>query len=129
MSGERSEDPEGGTEPARPYRTPFRRAPNNPWWIAPFLGRVPDIPPAKIQMLGVIALAILFENYDQAMLTAAAVQLAESFGLAHSRLAALLLLSMGCAPAHDTADPDLRPNIIFIVTDDQRIDMLGTVNP
>ncbi|MFB3131079.1 MAG: sulfatase [Rhodothermales bacterium] len=46
-----------------------------------------------------------------------------------SGLAALLLLPMGCAPAHDTADPDLRPNIIFIVTDDQRFDMLGTVNP
>ncbi len=46
-----------------------------------------------------------------------------------SGLGALLLLPLGCAPAHDTADPDLRPNIIFIVTDDQRFDMLGTVNP
>ncbi len=75
---------------ARPYRTPYRRAPNNPWWIAPFLGRVPPIPAATIQMLGVVALAIFFENYDQAMLTAALKQIAETFAVPESELGALL---------------------------------------
>ena len=62
----------GAAEDEKPYRTPFASAPDNPWWILPLLGRVPAVPPPKIQLLGVIALALLFENYDQAMLTAAA---------------------------------------------------------
>jgi len=84
---------QGGEDPAgeaRPYRTPFRSAPDNPWWIAPFLGRVPDVPPARIGMLGVIALAVLFENYDQAMLTAALKQIGESFQVPESELGNLL---------------------------------------
>jgi MFS family permease len=40
-------------------------------------------------MLGVIALALLFENYDQAMLTSAAKQIAESFRMAESDVAAM----------------------------------------
>jgi MFS family permease len=85
--------PEAGPVPAphaRAYRTPYRRAPDNPWWIFPFLGRVPDVPPERIRLLGVIALALLFESYDQAMLTAALKQIAESFGVAESELGALL---------------------------------------
>jgi MFS family permease len=84
---------EGREEPAsgqHPYGTPFRRAPDNPWWIPPFLGRVPGLPPSQIQMLGVIALAVLFENYDQAMLTAALKQIGETFAVAESDLGALL---------------------------------------
>ena len=42
---------------AKPYRTPFCSAPDNPWWIAPFLGRVPDVPAAKIRMLGLSVVA------------------------------------------------------------------------
>lgn len=75
---------------ARPYRTPYRRAPDNPWWIFPFLGRVPDVPPERIRLLGVIALALLFESYDQAMLTAALKQIAESFDVAEAELGELL---------------------------------------
>ncbi len=73
-----------------PYRTPYRTAPLNPWWILPFLGRVPAIPAATLQMLGVVALAIFFENYDQAMLTAALKQIAETFAVPESELGALL---------------------------------------
>jgi MFS family permease len=51
---------------------------------------VPDVPSARIQLLGTIALALLFEQYDQAMLTAALKQIAESFGVAESELGSLL---------------------------------------
>jgi MFS family permease len=90
------EAPEPEASPARaepgppPYRTPWRRAPQNPWWIFPFLGRVPAVPLAQIQLLGVIALAMLFENYDQAVLTAALKQIAESFAVPESELGTLL---------------------------------------
>lgn len=81
---------EGDTSEARPYRTPWgRRAPDNPWWIAPIFGRVPAVEPRHVSMLGTVALALLFEQYDQAMLTAAASQIADSFGLLESDLAAL----------------------------------------
>jgi MFS family permease len=81
---------EGGEPVERPYRTPWgRRAPDNPWWIAPIFGRVPDVTPRHVSLLGTVALALLFEQYDQAMLTAAASQIADSFGLRESDLASL----------------------------------------
>ncbi len=81
---------EAGARDERPYRTPYRAAPDNPWWIVPALGRVPEVPPDRIRMLGVIALALLFENYDQAMLTAALKQIAETFAVRESDLGLLL---------------------------------------
>ena len=84
-----SEEEGERTEP-RPYRTPWgRRAPDNPWWIAPLFGRVPDLESRFVSMVGTVGLALLFEQYDQAMLTAAASQIAASFGLLESDLAAL----------------------------------------
>ncbi len=74
----------GTDPPAAPARA------RNPWWIPPFLGRVPDAARPKLDMLGVIALALLFENYDQSMLTAALKQIAEDFGVAESDLGGLL---------------------------------------
>ena len=62
----------------------------NPWWIPPFLGRVPEAVRPRLDMLGAIALALLFENYDQSMLTAALKQIAESFGVVESDLGAML---------------------------------------
>ena len=64
--------------------------PKNPWWIPPFLGRVPALPESQIRMLGVIALALLFESYDQSMLTAALKHIAEDFGVQESELGRLL---------------------------------------
>ena len=81
---------EAGAGDKRPYRTPFRTAPDNPWWIAPPLGRVPEVPPDRIRMLGAVALALFFENYDQAMLTAALKQIAETFAVQESDLGSLL---------------------------------------
>ncbi|HJO03111.1 MAG TPA: sulfatase [Acidobacteriota bacterium] len=45
-----------------------------------------------------------------------------------SCLTALLLLP-GCSPTPETNEQAAAPNIIFFVTDDQRFDMMGNVNP
>ncbi len=55
----------------------------NPWWIPPFLGRVPPIDDARLRLLGLVSLALFFESYDFSMLTAALKQIAQ--GLAHRR--------------------------------------------
>jgi hypothetical protein len=44
--------------------SPTERLPN-PWWIPPFLGTVPiGIEPRHLGLLGPVALAMFFENYD-----------------------------------------------------------------
>jgi putative MFS transporter len=59
----------------------------NPWWIPPFLGRVPEqVEPVHIRLLGFVALALFFENYDVSLLTALLKYLAEDFGLAKADL-------------------------------------------
>ena len=42
---------------------------------------------------------------------------------------ALLLLLPGCVSSDETAQQAALPNIIFIITDDQRFDMMGNMNP
>ncbi|MEE8580934.1 MAG: MFS transporter [Myxococcota bacterium] len=72
-----------------------------PWWIPPFLGRVPpEITERQIRLVGVVALALAFEYYDLSMLGAALKDIRESFGLPQSeggRLTALVRL--GALPA------------------------------
>lgn len=90
--------------PGRPTGRPGASAPErrrNPWWIPPWLGRVPaEIDPPRVRLLGAIALAALFENYDQAMLTQALKQIAESFALPEARIGSLLgLVRLGALPA------------------------------
>jgi MFS family permease len=61
---------------------------------------MPDLPPEQVRALGVVALAMLFENYDQAMLTAALKQISESFGVLESDVAGMLgWVHMGAIPA------------------------------
>ncbi len=72
----------------------------NPWWIPPFLGRVPELPPATVRLLGVISLALFFENFDQATLTAALKQIALSFAVAEEDLGRTLgFVHLGALPA------------------------------
>ena len=72
----------------------------NPWWIPPFLGRVPEMPAATLRLLGVISLALLFENFDQATLTAALKQIALSFAVAEADLGRTLgFVHLGALPA------------------------------
>lgn len=63
-------------------RGPYRFAPRNPWWIPPFLGRVPDgIEAGHLRLLGFVSLAMFFENYDLGTLGNALPQIAATFGL------------------------------------------------
>src|SRR5688572_20857007 len=63
-------------------RGPYHFARRNPWWIPPLLGRVPDgVEPAHLRVLGFVALAMFFENYDLGMLGNALPQIAATFGL------------------------------------------------
>jgi MFS family permease len=73
----------------------------NPWWIPPFLGRIPpEITPAQLRLVGVIALAMLFENYDLSMLGSAIKYIREDFGLPQSEVGRLTaLVRLGAIPA------------------------------
>jgi MFS family permease len=82
---------EGATDSAR------RRYPG---WIPPFLGRAPDLPEPQLRMLGFVALAIRFENSDQAMPSVALKQIAEGPGVAESDLGSVLgTVRRGALPA------------------------------
>ncbi len=88
-----AEPPEGPSS-----RDPARETvARSPWWLPRVLGRPRAVAPEHVHLLGVISLALLFENYDQAMLTAALKQIAETFGLIESDLSQLLGLVHGGA--------------------------------
>jgi len=72
-----------------------------PWWIPPFLGRVPpEIDDRSLKLLGAVALALLFEEYDQAMVTAALKQIAAELGMVERELGLYLaLIRLGALPA------------------------------
>ena len=58
------------------------RWPNdNPWWIPPFLGGVPDVEPRLVSLLGLVSLALFFEQYDNSMLTSALKFIADDLGM------------------------------------------------
>ncbi|HMG49309.1 MAG TPA: MFS transporter [Inquilinus sp.] len=60
----------------------YRSVRQNPWWIPPFLGGVPQgVGPAHLRVLGFVTLAMFFENYDLCMLGHSLPQIAEAFGL------------------------------------------------
>ena len=73
----------------------------NPWWIPRFLGRVPpEITPDQLRLVGAIALALLFENYDLSMLGSAIKYIREDFGLPQSEVGRLTaLVRLGAIPA------------------------------
>jgi putative MFS transporter len=58
------------------------------------------MPPETLRLLGVISLALLFENFDQATLTAALKQIALTYGVAEADLGRTLgFVHMGALPA------------------------------
>lgn len=69
----------------------------NPWWIPPFLGRVPaDLEDRHLNLLGAVSLALFFEEYDIAMLTAALKHIAADLGMPiHRRGLDLGLIQLG----------------------------------
>jgi MFS family permease len=54
----------------------------NPWWIPRFLGPIPEgIQERHLHVLGFVAFAMLFENYDLGLIGAALPQIAADFQL------------------------------------------------
>ena len=78
----------------------FRPALRNPWWIPVFLGGVPDIEPRLISLLGLVSLALFFEQYDNSMLTSALKYIATDLGMAEHDLGGFLaIIRLGSLPA------------------------------
>ena len=78
----------------------FRPARENPWWIPPFLGGVPDVEPRLVRLLGLVSLALFFEQYDNSMLTSALKYIADDLGMAEDQLGWFLaLVRLGAVPA------------------------------
>jgi len=73
----------------------------NPLWIAPFLGRVPvGVQPQQLSLLGVVALALFFEEYDMAMLGMALPQIAADLNISVEALPDYLwMIRAGALPA------------------------------
>lgn len=71
-----------------------------PWWIPPFLGPIPAVEQRHLSLLGVISIAILFEEYDLAMLTAALPQIAADLRIAETDFGLYLgIIRLGAVPA------------------------------
>jgi putative MFS transporter len=78
----------------------FQSARRNPWWIPPFLGGVPDIDPKLVSLLGLVSLALFFEQYDNSMLTSALKFIAADLGMAEQELGKFLAyIRLGAIPA------------------------------
>jgi putative MFS transporter len=78
----------------------FRSVLRNPWWIPPILGGVPDIEPRLVSLLGLVALALFFEQYDNSMITAALKHIAGDLGMPESQLGSFLaMVKLGAVPA------------------------------
>ncbi|UCE84837.1 MAG: MFS transporter [Deltaproteobacteria bacterium] len=89
--------PDPVATPPAPRRSVWR----NPWWIPPFLGSVPaDVRPQHLSLLGAIALALVFEEYDLAMLTAALPYIAADLSMAEIDFGLYLgVIRLGALPA------------------------------
>jgi putative MFS transporter len=73
----------------------------NPWWIPPFLGRVPaDVPEQHLRLLGGLAFALYFEFFDQGLLTQAIKQIAADFGVLEREIGQTMgFVRLGALPA------------------------------
>ena len=76
---------------------PVRR----PWWIPHFLGPLPaGLEQKHLSLVGVVALAFFFENYDISMLSAALKQIRESFDLDQAAMTGKIAwVRLGAIPA------------------------------
>ena len=75
-------------------------SPRRPWWLLPILGPIPAVEEKHLSLLGAVALALVFEEYDLAMLTAALPQIADSLGMIETDFGYYLgLIRLGALPA------------------------------
>jgi MFS transporter, putative metabolite:H+ symporter len=63
----------------------------NPWWIPPFLGRVPDVEDRHLQVLGFVALGLFFESFDLSLLSNALKHISEGLDIDPQRELAFYL--------------------------------------
>ena len=78
----------------------FRPVRRNPWWIPPFLGGVPEVESRLIELLGLVSLALFFEQYDNSMLTAALKHIAFDLQIDEARVSGLLsIIRLGALPS------------------------------
>ena len=78
----------------------FRPVLRNPWWIPPIFGGVPDVEPRLISLLGLVSLALFFEQYDNSMLASALKFIAADLGMGEHDLGGFLaLIRLGSLPA------------------------------
>ncbi len=84
-----------------PDSPPRAKRVRNPWWIPPFLGTVPvGVERSHLRILGFVALAMFFENYDMSLLTSVLKFLGEDFNLDKSELGTFAgAIRLGTLPA------------------------------
>ena len=84
-----------------PDPPPSAKRVRNPWWIPPFLGTVPvGVEQRHLRILGFVALAMFFENYDMSLLTSVLKFLGEDFNLNESELGTFAgAIRLGTLPA------------------------------
>jgi len=74
--------------------------PKRPWWLLHILGPIPDVEERHLSLLGAVALALLFEEYDLAMMTAALPHIAESLQMPETDFGFYLgMIRLGALPA------------------------------
>src|SRR5262245_16064256 len=73
----------------------------NPWWIPPFLGRVPQkLGAPQLRLLGMVSSGRLLQEYAGAMLISALKHIARDLGMADQDLGLHLgLIRVGALPA------------------------------
>ncbi len=77
-----------------------REKAGRPWWLLPIFGPIPDLERRHFNLLGAVALALLFEEYDMAMLTAALPQIASSLDMKETDFGFYLgWIRLGAIPA------------------------------
>lgn len=90
--------PAGRPGPAPENDAPAR--PRRPWWILPIFGSVPAVEPRSLDLLGLVSLAYLFENYDISLLMSALSLIAADFGIPEAELAGYTgIMRLGALPA------------------------------
>ena len=91
---------DGAARSGRPAAASRREATTIPGGFRRSSGACRRCPPETLRLLGVISLALLFENFDQAALTAALKQIAAGFAVAEADLGRTLgFVHLGALPA------------------------------
>jgi len=92
-------DPPSASPEAEPSHPPG--PPRRPWWIPRFLGPIPaGVEAGHLRVLGFVAFAMLFENYDLGLIAAALPQIASDFGLSNPEKGSLMgSIEMGALAA------------------------------